>query len=53
MIVDVDDPDVGRIRMTGNPIKFSNHTDAATRQPAPNLDADREHIVSSLLDDHQ
>jgi len=45
MIVAVDDPDVGELRMAGNPIKISDAADPATRRPAPALDADRQRIL--------
>jgi CoA:oxalate CoA-transferase len=36
--------DAGGLRMAGNPIKLSGFPDAATRKPAPSLDADGERI---------
>ncbi len=45
MVVAVDDPDVGQLRMAGNPIKISDANDPATRRPAPALDADRQQIL--------
>lgn len=48
MIVDCLDPDMGPIRMQGNPIKLSGHEDAKTRGPAPELDGDRENILRDL-----
>ena len=45
MVVAVDDPDVGQLRMAGNPIKISDANDPATRRPAPALDADRQRIL--------
>ncbi|MBV9331286.1 MAG: CoA transferase, partial [Alphaproteobacteria bacterium] len=41
MIVTADDPDVGRLRMQGNPVKLSAYEDPTTRRPAPGLDEDR------------
>ncbi len=32
------------LRMVGNPIKIGGHADVPTRRPAPDLDADGEHI---------
>jgi len=48
MIVESLDPDIGPIRMQGNPVKLSAHEDAATRGPAPELDGDRENILKEL-----
>ena len=48
MIVESLDPDMGPIRMQGNPIKLSAHEDAKTRGPAPELDGDREAILREL-----
>ena len=41
MIVTAHDPDLGPLKMQGNPIKMSTYDDPATRSPAPDLDADR------------
>ncbi len=38
MIVSVEDPSAGTMRLTGLPIKMSAYTDEMTRQPAPRLD---------------
>jgi CoA:oxalate CoA-transferase len=48
MIVESLDPDMGPIRMQGNPIKLSAHEDAHTRGAAPELDGDRESILREL-----
>jgi CoA:oxalate CoA-transferase len=48
MIVTADDPDLGPLRMQGNPIKLSAYDDPTTRHSAPDLDADREAIVKFL-----
>jgi CoA:oxalate CoA-transferase len=48
MIVSSLDPDLGPIRMQGNPIKLSGHEDAATRGAAPDLDEDRVAILKEL-----
>lgn len=48
MIVTAQDPDLGPIRMQGNPVKLSAYGDPATRGPAPDLDADREVILAWL-----
>jgi CoA:oxalate CoA-transferase len=48
MIVAVDDPQIGRIRMAGNPVKLSASDDPTSRPPAPALDADGERIRAEL-----
>lgn len=48
MIVESLDPDLGAVRMQGNPIKLSAHEDPKTRPAAPELDADRERILKEL-----
>lgn len=45
MVVTAADQSVGSLGMAGNPIKMSNHPDPETRQPAPDLDADRKRIL--------
>jgi CoA:oxalate CoA-transferase len=48
MIVSSLDPEIGPIRMQGNPVKLSAHEDDKTRGPAPDLDADRAAILEML-----
>ncbi len=48
MIITADDPDIGPLRMAGNPIKISGYPDPPTRPPAPALDADRASILREL-----
>jgi len=48
MIVTADDPDLGPVRMPGNPVKLSAYEDPATRPAAPDLDADRAAILKEL-----
>jgi CoA:oxalate CoA-transferase len=48
MIVTAQDPDLGPIRMQGNPIKLSGYEDPATRAAAPDLDGDRASILDWL-----
>ena len=45
MIISATDKEAGVTRMAGNPIKFSAFEDPRERQPAPDLDADREAIL--------
>ena len=48
MIVTIEDPTAGRMRLVGNPIKLGGFADPETRAPAPELDGDRERILKSL-----
>ena len=48
MVVETSDPQMGRLEMAGNPIKLSGVDDPPTRQPAPDLDADRAAILAEL-----
>jgi CoA:oxalate CoA-transferase len=48
MLVEVDDPTMGELRLAGNPMKLSAFADPPTRPPAPDLDGDREHILREL-----
>jgi CoA:oxalate CoA-transferase len=48
MIVETLDPDLGPIKMQGNPVKLSAHDDPQTRAAAPDLDADRAAILKEL-----
>ena len=48
MLVTVDDPITGPMKISGNPLKISGFEDPATRPPAPDLDADRQRILDEL-----
>jgi CoA:oxalate CoA-transferase len=48
MVVTVDDPITGPLKVSGNPLKLSGFEDPATRAPAPELDADRARILKEL-----
>jgi len=48
MIVTADDPDIGPLKMQGNPIKLSAYEDPTTRTHAPELDGDRAAILKEL-----
>ncbi|MEJ0026852.1 MAG: CoA transferase [Rhizomicrobium sp.] len=48
MIVETLDPDLGPIRMQGNPVKLSGHADPKTRAHAPELDEHRLAILKEL-----
>jgi CoA:oxalate CoA-transferase len=45
MIVEVDDPRAGKVKLFGCPIKMSAFDDPHVRAPAPELDGDRERIL--------
>lgn len=48
MVIETDHPVAGRVRMAGNPIKLSRYDDPPTRDPAPELDADRAAVLARL-----
>jgi CoA:oxalate CoA-transferase len=48
MIVTALDPDLGPLRMQGNPVKLSAYDDPKTRDPAPDLDSGRAAILKML-----
>jgi CoA:oxalate CoA-transferase len=48
MLVTVEDPKAGPLKLSGNPLKLSAFADPPTRQPAPALDQDRASILSEL-----
>jgi CoA:oxalate CoA-transferase len=48
MLVEVDDATTGSLKLVGNPMKFSAFDDPTTRDPAPDLDADRAKILREL-----
>ena len=47
MVVEIEHPGAGPIRMTGFPVKLS-HTPAQLRRPAPALGADNEAVFQEL-----
>jgi crotonobetainyl-CoA:carnitine CoA-transferase CaiB-like acyl-CoA transferase len=49
MIVEYDHPDVGRVRMPGNPIKMSGVTGTISK-PAPRLGEHTDAVLEALLD---
>ncbi|MBV9061398.1 MAG: CoA transferase [Alphaproteobacteria bacterium] len=49
MIVTADDPDLGAVRMQGNPIKSTGYADPCTRGSAPDLDGSRTAILKKVL----
>jgi CoA:oxalate CoA-transferase len=48
MIVAIEDPEAGPLKLAGNPIKLSAFADPTSRPAAPALDGDRAKIMSSL-----
>jgi len=48
MLVEVPDGSGGTLKLAGNPLKMSAFADPATRRAAPDLDADRAAILSSI-----
>ncbi len=48
MLVTVEDPAAGTLKLSGNPLKFSAFPDPPTRPPAPALDGDRAAILKEL-----
>jgi len=48
MIVAIDDPAAGPLKLAGNPIKLSEFPDPASRRAAPALDGDRAAILRDL-----
>jgi len=48
MLISVDDPITGSLKLAGNPMKLSGFADPPTRPPAPDPDADRDKILREL-----
>jgi CoA:oxalate CoA-transferase len=48
MLISVNDPVTGPLELAGNPMKLSGFADPPTRPRAPDLDADRDHILREL-----
>jgi CoA:oxalate CoA-transferase len=48
MIVAIDDPAAGPLKLAGNPIKLSDFPDPTSRPAAPALDGDRAQILDEL-----
>jgi CoA:oxalate CoA-transferase len=48
MLISVDDPVTGPLKLAGNPMKLSGFADPPTRRSAPDLDADRDKILREL-----
>ena len=48
MFVEVDDPEMGRLKMAGSPFNISGYAASPTRPPAPNLDEARTDVLAEL-----
>jgi CoA:oxalate CoA-transferase len=48
MLISVDDPVTGPLKLAGNPMKLAAFADPTARPTAPDLDADREEILREL-----
>jgi CoA:oxalate CoA-transferase len=48
MVVEIDDPAIGRLAVAGNPIKLDGVPDPEARRAPPDLDADRAAILAWL-----
>ena len=48
MLVTVEDPAAGTLKLAGNPLKLSAFADPPTRPPAPDLDGDRARLLKEL-----
>jgi CoA:oxalate CoA-transferase len=48
MIVAIEDPEAGPLKLAGNPIKLSAFPDPTSRPAAPALDGDRARILKDL-----
>ena len=53
MFVDIDDPEMGRLKVTGSAFKISGYPAPPTRPPAPNLDEARAEILAELGRDRE
>jgi CoA:oxalate CoA-transferase len=53
MIVEVEDPQAGKVRLFGCPIKMSAFADPHLRATAPSVDGDRARILAELADDDE
>jgi CoA:oxalate CoA-transferase len=49
MVIEVDDPVIGKVKTAGNPVKVVGAADAKTVRPSPELDADRAAILAEFV----
>ncbi len=48
MFVEVNDPEMGPLKMAGSAFKISGYPQSPTRPPAPNLDEARADVLAEL-----
>ncbi len=53
MFVEVNDPEMGKLKMSGSAFKISGYEQSPTRPPAPNLDEARADIMKELSRPHE
>ena len=51
MLVQVDDPIIGKMTIAGNPIKMSSMDDESFRRPAPDLGEHTQEVIREFLDE--
>jgi CoA:oxalate CoA-transferase len=49
MVIEVDDPVIGKVKTAGNPVKVVGAADETTMRPSPELDADRAAILAEFV----
>lgn len=49
MVIEVDDPVIGKVKTAGNPVKVVGAADEVTMRPSPELDADRAAILAEFV----
>ncbi len=49
MIIEVDDPVIGKVKTAGNPVKVVGASDEVALRPSPELDADRAAILAEFM----
>jgi len=49
MVIEVDDPVIGKVKTAGNPVKVVGAADEMTMRPSPELDADRAAILAEFV----
>lgn len=49
MIIEVDDPVIGKVKTSGNPVKVVGAIDETSLRPSPELDADRIAILAEFM----
>lgn len=49
MVIEVDDPVIGKVKTAGNPVKVVGAGEEITMRPSPELDADRAAILAEFI----